>query len=45
MNQRIVVFFPDAAQHWVAKLESGHNPHVRHDPPLFFVPLKIYVEC
>ncbi len=19
--------------HWVAKLECGHNQHVRHDPP------------
>ena len=33
MNQRIVGFFQDTEQHWVAKLECGHYQHVRHDPP------------
>jgi hypothetical protein len=26
-------FHQDAAGHWVAELERGHNQHVRHDPP------------
>ena len=33
MDRRIVGFGLDADHHWVAKLECGHNQHVRHDPP------------
>ena len=33
MEQRIIGFHLDEEQHWVAKLECGHNQHVRHDPP------------
>ena len=33
MNRRIVGFHQDDEQHWVAKLECGHNQHVRHHPP------------
>ena len=31
--RKIVGFHQDAEQHWVADLECGHTPHVRHDPP------------
>jgi len=33
MDRRIVGFYQDTEQHWVAELECGHNQHVRHDPP------------
>ena len=33
MNRRIVSFHQDDEHHWVAKLECGHNQHVRHNPP------------
>src|SRR5215210_4128901 len=33
MKKRIVGFHLDDEQHWVAKLECGHNQHVRHNPP------------
>lgn len=33
MNRRIVSFHQDEEGHWVAKLECGHNQHVRHNPP------------
>jgi hypothetical protein len=33
MNRKIVSFHQDDESHWVAKLECGHNQHVRHNPP------------
>jgi len=33
MDRRIVGFHQDDELHWVARLECGHNQHVRHDPP------------
>jgi hypothetical protein len=33
MKRRIVSFHQDEEQHWVARLECGHNQHVRHNPP------------
>lgn len=33
MQQAIVAFHQDEAQHWVADLACGHTQHVRHDPP------------
>lgn len=33
MNRKIVSFHQDDEGHWVAKLECGHNQHVRHNPP------------
>lgn len=33
MEKKIVSFHTDAEQHWVARLECGHNQHVRHNPP------------
>jgi hypothetical protein len=33
MKRKIVSFHQDEEQHWVARLECGHNQHVRHDPP------------
>lgn len=33
MERRIVGFHQDADGVWVARLECGHNQHVRHDPP------------
>ena len=33
MNRKIVSFHQDEQHHWVAKLDCGHNQHVRHDPP------------
>jgi hypothetical protein len=33
MNRQIVSFHQDDEGHWVAKLECGHNQHVRHNPP------------
>ena len=31
--RRIVAFHLDEEHHWVARLECGHNQHVRHTPP------------
>lgn len=33
MQRRIVDFHLDAEGDWVARLECGHNQHVRHRPP------------
>lgn len=33
MKQAIVGYHLDEEGHWVAKLECGHNQHVRHNPP------------
>jgi hypothetical protein len=33
MKRKIVSFHQDEEQHWVARLECGHNQHVRHNPP------------
>ena len=33
MQQAIMGFHQDEAQHWVADLACGHTQHVRHDPP------------
>jgi len=33
VKRRIVGFYQDAENHWVAELECGHNQHVRHRPP------------
>jgi len=33
MKRRIVSFHQDEERAWVARLECGHNQHVRHDPP------------
>jgi hypothetical protein len=33
VNRKIVSFHQDDEGHWVAKLECGHNQHVRHNPP------------
>lgn len=33
MKRKIVSFHQDDEQHWVARLECGHNQHVRHNPP------------
>ncbi len=31
--RRIVSFHVDEQGDWVARLECGHNQHVRHNPP------------
>ena len=33
MKQAIVGFHQDEEGDWVARLECGHNQHVRHNPP------------
>ena len=33
IERRIVGFHQDEEQHWVARLECGHDQHVRHEPP------------
>jgi hypothetical protein len=33
MKRKIVSFHQDQEQHWVARLDCGHNQHVRHNPP------------
>jgi hypothetical protein len=33
VKQAIVGFHQDENNDWVARLECGHNQHVRHDPP------------
>ena len=33
MLQAIIGFTSDEENHWVAKLQCGHNQHVRHQPP------------
>jgi tellurite resistance-related uncharacterized protein len=34
VKRKIVAFHRDEESHWVAKLECGHNQHVRHDLPM-----------
>jgi hypothetical protein len=34
MKQPIVGYHRDEENHWVAKLDCGHNQHVRNNPPL-----------
>ena len=34
MKQPIVGYHRDGENHWVAKLDCGHNQHVRNNPPL-----------
>ena len=38
MNRHIVGFHTDDEGHWVAKLDCGHNQHVRHKPPWILRP-------
>ncbi len=38
MERRIVSFFQDEEEHWVARLSCHHPQHVRHDPPLISRP-------
>lgn len=33
MLQTIIGFDTDEENHWFAKLQCGHNQHVRHQPP------------
>lgn len=33
MKQAIIGFHRDDEEDWVARLECGHNQHVRHNPP------------
>ncbi len=33
MDRKIVGFHLDEEGHWVARLDCGHNQHVRHNPP------------
>jgi hypothetical protein len=33
MNRRIIGYHRDDELHWVARLECGHDQHLRHDPP------------
>jgi hypothetical protein len=33
MQCAVVGFEQDEEGHWVARLECGHNQHVRHNPP------------
>lgn len=33
MQRAVVGFYQDDEGHWAAKLECGHEQHVRHDPP------------
>ena len=33
MKKNIVEFAKDEEGDWVARLECGHNQHVRHNPP------------
>lgn len=33
MKKKIIGFFKDENDDWVARLECGHTQHVRHDPP------------
>ena len=35
MQQKIVSFDKDEEGDWFARLECGHNRHVRHNPPWF----------
>ncbi|MEK9628138.1 MAG: DUF3565 domain-containing protein [Nitrospinota bacterium] len=38
MKRRISGFHQDEESFWVARLECGHNQHVRHNPPLISRP-------
>ena len=33
MLRKIVDYHQDEEGHWVARLECGHQQHVRHNPP------------
>lgn len=33
MESKIVEFYKDENQEWVAKLDCGHTQHMRHKPP------------
>jgi len=33
MDRRIVSFSQDQDGHWVARLDCGHQQHMRHQPP------------
>jgi hypothetical protein len=33
MQRRITGFYEDVEGHWVARLECGHEQHMRHKPP------------
>jgi hypothetical protein len=32
-ERRIIDFYQDSEQDWVARLECGHSQHLRHTPP------------
>ncbi|MGB1199769.1 MAG: DUF3565 domain-containing protein [Thalassotalea sp.] len=38
MEQAIIGYTKDDEDHWVAKLQCGHNQHVRHQPPFILRP-------
>ena len=44
MEQRIIDFHQDDEEHWVARLECGHDQHVRHAPPWINRPWVISAE-
>ena len=44
IERRIIDFWQDSEQHWVARLECGHTQHVRHTPPWQVRPWVLSVE-
>jgi Protein of unknown function (DUF3565) len=34
MHHAIIGYFKDATDHWVAKLDCGHNQQLQHNPPV-----------
>lgn len=44
MNRAIVGYYQDVELHWVARLECGHNQHVRHRPPFDLRPWVVTAE-
>jgi tellurite methyltransferase len=44
MQRKMVGFFQDAEDHWVAELECGHTQHVRHRPPFTLRPWVLTAE-
>ncbi len=35
MKRKIIAYYRDELQDWVAELDCGHGQHVRHKPPFF----------
>ncbi|MEL6344740.1 MAG: DUF3565 domain-containing protein [Myxococcota bacterium] len=44
VSRSVVGFFQDDEMHWVARLDCGHNRHMRHNPPMVSRPWVLTAE-